>query len=37
MTTNLMTLTAESTIKEATKLFARYSLRATPTVDERNA
>jgi len=37
MTTNLVTLTAKSTIKEAAKLFARYSFRAIPIVDEREA
>jgi magnesium transporter len=37
MMTNLVTLTMESTIKEATKLFARYSFRAIPIVDERGA
>jgi len=37
MTTNVVTLTTESTIKEAAKLFARYSFRAIPVVDEREA
>jgi magnesium transporter len=37
MTTNLVTLTAENTIKEAAKLFARYSFRAIPVVDDREA
>ena len=37
MTTNLVMLTAESTIKEATKLFARYSFRAIPVVDDKEA
>ena len=35
ITTNVVTLTTESTIKEAAKLFARYSFRAIPIVDER--
>ncbi len=35
MTTNLVTLTTENTIKDAAKLFARYSFRAIPIVDER--
>jgi magnesium transporter len=34
MTTNVVTLTTESTIKEASKLFARYSFRAIPIVNE---
>jgi Mg/Co/Ni transporter MgtE len=37
MTTNLMTLTVESTIKEAARLFARYRFCAVPSVDEWNA
>jgi CBS domain-containing protein len=37
MTTDLVTLTAENTIKEAAILFARYSFRAILIVDERNA
>lgn len=37
MTTNVVTLTTESTIKEASKLFARYSFRAIPIVDEKDA
>ena len=34
MTTNLVTLNAGSTVKEAAKLFARYSFRAIPIVDD---
>lgn len=34
MTTNLVTLTADSTIKEASKLFSRYSFRAIPIIDD---
>jgi len=37
MNTNVVTLTTESTIKEAAKLFARYSFRALPVVDDREA
>jgi len=37
MKTNVVTLTAESTIKEAAKLFARYNFRAIPVVDDREA
>jgi CBS domain-containing protein/sporulation protein YlmC with PRC-barrel domain len=37
MTTNVVTLTKESTIKEASKLFARYSFRAIPIVDSADA
>jgi hypothetical protein len=37
MTNNLMTLAAEGTIKEAAKMFARYSFCAVLTVDEWNA
>jgi len=35
MTTNVVTLTTDSTIKDASKLFARYSFRAIPIVDDR--
>jgi magnesium transporter len=34
MTTNLVTLNAAATVKEAAKLFARYSFRAIPIVDD---
>lgn len=34
MTSNVVSLTKESTLSEATKLFARYSFRAIPIVDE---
>jgi CBS domain-containing protein len=34
MTTNLVTLNAGATVKEAAKLFARYSFRAIPIVDD---
>jgi Mg/Co/Ni transporter MgtE len=34
MTTNLVTLSPDSTIKDASKLFSRYSFRAIPLVDE---
>jgi CBS domain-containing protein/sporulation protein YlmC with PRC-barrel domain len=34
MTTNLVTLTTDSTIADASKLFVRYSFRAIPVVDE---
>lgn len=37
MKTNVVTLTTESTIREAAKLFARYSFRALPVVDDREA
>ena len=37
MTTNVVTLTTESTIKDAAKLFARYNFRAIPVVDDREA
>ena len=37
MNTNVVTLTPESTIKEAAKIFARYSFRAIPVVDDREA
>jgi magnesium transporter len=37
MTTNLVTLTTDSTIKDASKLFARYSFRAIPIVDDQDA
>lgn len=37
MTTNLVTLNASSTIKDASKLFARYSFRAIPIIDEQEA
>jgi len=37
MTTNLITLNTESTIKDASKLFARYGFRAIPIVDERES
>jgi magnesium transporter len=37
MRTNVVTLKAESTIKEAAKLFARYSFHAIPVVDDREA
>jgi Mg/Co/Ni transporter MgtE len=35
MTTHLVTLSTESTIRDASKLFARYSFRAIPIVDEQ--
>jgi len=34
MTTNLVTLNANTTVKDAVKLFVRYSLRAIPIVDD---
>ena len=37
MTTNLVTLMAESTIKEASRLFAHYSFCTIRIVDERDA
>jgi len=37
MTTNIVTLTTDNTIKDASKLFARYSFRAIPIVDEKEA
>ena len=37
MTTNLITLNTESTIKDASKLFARYSFRAIPIVNEQES
>ena len=37
MTRNVVTLSTESTIKEASKLFSRYSFHALPVVDEREA
>jgi magnesium transporter len=37
MRTKVVTLKAESTIKEAAKLFARYSFHAIPVVDDREA
>jgi len=36
MTTNLVTLNAEDTVKAAAKLFTRYSFRAIPVVDDCN-
>lgn len=36
MTTNLVTLTAESSLKDAARLFARYSFRAIPIVNDSN-
>ncbi len=35
--TNLVTLNAGATVKEAAKLFARYSFRAIPIVGDRHA
>jgi len=37
MTTNLVTLSAEASVKEAAKLFNRYSFRAIPIVDAADA
>jgi magnesium transporter len=37
MRPNVVTLKAESTIKEAAKLFARYNFHAIPVVDDREA
>lgn len=37
MNTNLVTLMADSTIKDASKLFSRYSFRAIPIVDGNEA
>ena len=34
MTTNLVTLNAKTALKDAAKLFVRYSFRAIPIVDD---